>query len=108
MIKKRNSFVYFWNPKYSSRDYINSRINYLSRKFPDINFIGVKIHGKGRLKKIDIKSQYYLNAKSTAHEFLTSKMPRALIINNKGLLVNGYASLSSRRTFNQLKELSKK
>jgi len=110
LIKKKNSFIYFWNPKFSSKDYINSRINYLSREFPTINFIGVKIDGSsiGRLKRIDIKSQYYLTSNSNANEFLTSKMPRALIINNKGVLVNGYASLSSKNTYKQLKELSKK
>ena len=110
LIKRKNSFIYFWNPEYASKDYIGGRIQYLSHKFPNVKFIGVRIDGDGidRLMKIDIKDQYYLNSKSVANEFLTSKMPRALIINNKGVLVNGYASLSSRNTFNQLKELSKK
>lgn len=110
LIKKKNSFVFFWNPKFSSKEYINSRINYLSREFPTIKFIGVKIDGSstGRLKRIDIKSQYYLTSNSDANEFLTSKMPRALIINSKGVLINGYASLASDNTYKQLKELSKK
>jgi len=110
LIKYKNSFIYFWNPKYASKEYIASRVNFFSREFPDVNFIGVRIdgYGKKRLPKIDIKEQYYLDDKSIANEFLTSKMPRALIIDKKGLLVNGYASLSSNNTYYQLKELAKK
>ena len=110
VIKGRNSFVYFWNPEYSSRSYIGSRINYLSDKFPNIKFVGVRIDGDGkdRLKRIDIKKQYYLTSESEANKFLSCKLPRALIITKKGKILNGYASLSSSKTFNQLKELSKK
>ena len=107
LTKYKNSFVYFWNPKYYSKEHVSKRVQFLSNKFPDINFIGVKIDGKGRLKTIDIKSQYYLNPQSEANKFLTSRMPRALIINKKGILVNGYASLVSNDIFDQLKELSK-
>ena len=109
LIKGKNSVVYFWNPSYVSKDYIASRINFLSREYPNINFIGIKIDGKGkdRIKKIDIKSQYYIDSKSIANDFLTSKMPRTLLINKKGVVTNGYASLSSRNIFDQIAQLEK-
>ena len=109
LIQGKNSVVYFWNPSYVSKDYIAARINFLSREYPDINFIGVKIDGEGkdRIKKIDIKTQYYINEESGAHEFLTSKMPRTVLINKKGVVTNGYASLSSRNIYEQIAQLEK-
>ena len=107
LIKGRNSVVYFWNSEYISKEYIASRINFLSKKHPNINFLGVKIDGNGkdRIKKIDIKSQYYIHSKSEANEFLTSKMPRTLLINGKGIVMNGYASLMSKNIFDQIAQL---
>lgn len=109
IIKGKNSVVYFWNPEYMSRDFIASRIVFLSREYPNVEFIGVKIDGKGedRIKKLDIKSQYYISPKSEAHEFLTSKMPRTILINDQGMITNGYASLTSRNIYNQIGELVK-
>ncbi|WP_288955643.1 hypothetical protein [uncultured Polaribacter sp.] len=107
IIKNKNSFLFFWNPEYVSPMYISSRMNYLSKKFPDIQFIQIKIDGnsKNRIHKLDIKNQFYIDATSEANNFLTSKMPRSIIIDKKGIVQNGYASISSRKIYNQLKEL---
>ena len=109
IIKNKNTFLFFWNPKYVSPDYISSRINFLSQKFPEIQFVLVKIDGnaKSRIKKLDIKNQYYITPKSEANYFLTSKLPRSIIINKKGVITNGFASISSRKIHSELKYLSK-
>ena len=109
LIQGKNAVVYFWNTKYISKDFIASRINFLTREYPDINFIGVEINreGKDRIKKIDIKSQYYLQNDSDAHEFLESKMPRTILIDKNGIVANGYASLSSRNIYRQIAQLDK-
>lgn len=108
LIKNKKSVLYFWNPEYLGKDFIASRIKYLSKKYPDLKFIGVKIAGnnKDRILKLDIKSQYYLESNSKASSFLTSKLPRTILINKKGVVVNSYASLSSRNIFNQIEELA--
>ena len=107
VLNKKNSFIFFWNPEYASKNYIASRINYLSSKFPEIQFIQIKIDGtyKDRIKKLDIKNQYFIDNSSKANLFLSSKMPRSILVNKKGIITNGYASLSSRNVINQLKEL---
>lgn len=109
IIKGKNSVVYFWNPEYTSHDFIAKRIAFLARKHPNVEFIGVKINGNGkdRIKQLDIKSQYYVTANSEANKFLTSQMPRTLLINKKGTVTNGYASLNSRNIYNQIAELAK-
>ena len=109
LIKNENSVLYFWNPKYIGKDLIAKRIQYFSEKHPNLKFIGVKINGdyKDRIYKLDIKSQYYLEKTSKAHTFLTSQIPRTILINKKGVVVNSYASLSSRKIFKQIEDLAK-
>ncbi|KGL63186.1 TlpA family protein disulfide reductase [Polaribacter sp. Hel1_85] len=109
LIKNKNTFIFFWNPEYVSTMYISSRLNYLSQKFPEIQFIPVKIDGNknDRIHKLDIKNQFFITAKSEANNFLTSKMPRSIIINKKGIVTNGFASISSKKLYPELKTLSK-
>lgn len=109
VIRGKNSVVYFWNPDYMSKGYVSSKINYLSRKYPNINFVGINLKdGKhNRIRRIDIKSQFYLHESSKANEFLTSQMPRTILVNKKGIVVNGYASLSSQNIYQQVGELAK-
>ena len=110
LIKNKKSVLYFWNPEFIGKDFIASKIQYLSEKYPDLEFIGVRIYddNKERIFKLDIKSQYYLESDSKANSFLTSQLPRTILINKKGIVVNSYASLSSRKIFNQIEELARK
>lgn len=112
VIKGKNAVIYFWNPEFINKDDIASVVKFLSNKYPDIKFVGVKIDGdsnpNGRIKKLDIKSQYYLTPNSEASKFLTSKMPRTILVNKKGIIINGYAAISSRNIYSQVKDLSGK
>jgi hypothetical protein len=90
------------------KDFIASRIQYFSEKYPTLKFIGIKINGdnKDRIYKLDIKSQYYLESSSKANSFLTSQIPRTILINKKGVVINSYTSLSSRNIFKQIDRLA--
>jgi hypothetical protein len=109
IIKNKNSVLFFWSPKYVSHPYIESRMTYLTNSYPNIKFIQVKIDGNNndRIQKLDIKNQYYLTSNSDAHQFLTSKMPRTILIDKSGKVVNGYASIASKNLNPYLKELNK-
>ena len=87
-----------------------SRINYLTNTYPNIQFIQINIDGSNseRIEKLDIKNQFYLADDSEAHAFLTSKMPRAILVNKKGNIINGYASISSYNVKPYLEELNTK
>jgi hypothetical protein len=108
LINNKKSVLYFWNPKYMGKDFIASRIKYFSEKYPNLKFIGIKINGdnKDRIYKLDIKSQYYLESSSKANSFLTSQIPRTILINKKGVVINSYTSLSSRNIFKQIDRLA--
>lgn len=108
IIKNKNTFLFFWSPEYVSESYIGTRMKYLSDNFKNINFIQVKIDGNtsDRIREIDIKNQYYLQSDSDAHQFLSSKMPRSILVNKKGKVINSYAAISSRNLKSYLKELN--
>ncbi|APZ47227.1 hypothetical protein BW723_13455 [Polaribacter reichenbachii] len=109
IIKGKNTLLFFWSPEYVSRSYIETRIIFLSKNYPNIQFIQVMIDGnKGeRIQKLDIKNQFYLDKSSEAHQFLTSKMPRSILINKRGKVINGYGSIASKNLNPYLEELSK-
>ncbi|MDG1527875.1 MAG: hypothetical protein P8I51_04865 [Polaribacter sp.] len=110
LTKNRNNVIYLWNPKYTSREYLASRIKYLTKEFPKLNFVGVKVssqENENPIKGVDIKSQFFIKSDNTANEFLTSKLTRTLLVNKKGEIVNGYASITSSKINKQLKALQK-
>ena len=109
LLKDQNSLIYFWNSKYVSEDYLASRIGYLISNNPGVQFIGVKIDGNSasHIKGLDINNQYFIDSSSNANTFLTSKLPRTILVNKDGLIVNGYASFSSKKIYNQVKDLAK-
>lgn len=110
LIKDKNTFIYFWNPKHISENFISMRVNYLASKYNNVQYIGVKIDGDdtNHNEKLDIKSQYYINTTSDANIFLTSKLPRVIMIDKNGMVTNSYASISSRKIYSQVKTLNKK
>ena len=108
VIKDRNVVLFFWNPKNVSEWYIKSRMEYLENTYENIDFIQIKINGdlKNKIDNLDIKNQYYLNPESEAHRFLMSTMPRSVLINKEGKVVNGYASISAHNLISYLEQLN--
>jgi len=107
LIKNKSTFLFFWNPVYVSPEYISSRINYLTQQFPQVQFIQIQINDdfNKTIPELDIKNQYFITPKSDANQFLTSKMPRGIILNNKGMITNGFASISSKNLQKELERL---
>lgn len=109
IIGGKNAVLFFWNPEYVSESYIVSRLNYLSNNYQNITFIPIRIDGEKseRIEKLDIKGQFYLSADSEANKFLSCKMPRSIIVNKQGKVMNGYASISSLNVTDYLETVNK-
>ncbi|AUC84475.1 hypothetical protein CW731_03815 [Polaribacter sp. ALD11] len=105
----KNSVLLFWSKEYMSTSFIGSRIPFLQKKYPLLNFAIIEIDGDNtnRIKNIDIKNQYFINSKTLKNNFLSSKMNRTILVNKNGIVENGYAAISSGNIYKQLKELSK-
>lgn len=110
VVKGKKTALFFWSPEHVGESYIASRIKFLSNKYPSIQFLQIKVEGNitERIKKLDIKKQYYIDEKSKAHQFLTSKMPRVVLLNKQSKVINGFASISSNNLASYLKELNNK
>lgn len=110
IIKNKNVVLFFWSPENYSDAYIASRTKFLSNRYLNIKFIQIKMNGikTNRIKELDIKNQFYIDKNSAANTFLTSKMPRCILINKKGVVTNGFASFSSYNIETYLKELNEK
>ncbi|WP_299016821.1 hypothetical protein [uncultured Polaribacter sp.] len=105
----KNTVLVFWNKKYFSNSFLSTRIPYLKKNFPKLNFAVIEIDGNSnsRIHNLDIKDQYYINAKSLKNNFLQSAMPRTILVNKNGIIENGYASISSNNFYKQLQNLTK-
>ena len=81
----------------------------MTERFPKINYILIKTNliDSEHIQGIDIKNQFYIDSTNKANTFLTSKYPRTLLVNNKGIIVNGYANINS-NIFNKQVELLQK
>lgn len=112
IIKGENSVIYFWSTEFMSPDYLVSRIKHLENKYPNILFVGINMQAlpkdlttEPNLKKLDITKQFKLTKKSHAHNYLTSNYPRVIIINNEGIVENGFTYLGSRKLGAELSKL---
>ncbi|WP_299680456.1 hypothetical protein [uncultured Tenacibaculum sp.] len=107
IVRGNNTVIYFRNKEISPDNWVASRMNYLIRKNPNIQFLVVNIDDRKNeyIKKLDIKHQFYLDENSHAHNFLTSKYPRTILVNKKGFVVNSFCALSSEKIEKQITEL---
>jgi len=112
IIKNKNTVIYFWSTEFMSTEYLVNRIKYLKNQYPSILFIGVNIQSsfneiktEPHLKKLEIQQQFKLTKDSAAHSFLTSNYPRVILVNNQGIVKNGFTYLDSKKLNAELKKI---
>ena len=108
LIKNKNNVIYFENHRYFSDDWVASRVSFLVKKYPDINFMVINTSSNNYIKNLAIKHQYVLPKESSAREYLTSGFPRVVLLNKKGEVVSSFNSLSSRKIEGEINNLQKK
>ena len=109
IIKGKNSVILFKNYTHASDEWVSSRINFLIKKNPSINFVVVNLCSsfKRYTKNVPIKYQYTLPQKSKVCNFSTSKYPRMVLVDKEGIIQNGYTSLSAKDINQQINNLQK-
>jgi len=112
VVKDNNAVIYFWSTDYVSSDYLVSRIKFLENRYPDLLFIGINMQNspqdlskESNLKLLNIHNQYRLPKDSYAHNYLSSKYPRTILIDNSGIVKNGFANLDSKNLDSELNKL---
>ena len=112
IVKNKKTVIYFWSTEYMSSDYLASRILFLEKHYPSIQFIGIQMQPayinptkEPKLKKLDSKNQFKLTNESYANNFLTSNYPRIILLNKKGVVQNGFTYLDSKKLHSELNKL---
>jgi hypothetical protein len=111
VIKDRNAFIYFWSTEYMSSEYLVNRIKYFEKNYPEILFIGINletsfenIYNEPNLKNLALERQFKLTQDSFAHTFLTSDYSHVILVNNEGIVKNGFTYLGSPKLWSELKK----
>ncbi|MBA6155212.1 hypothetical protein H3Z83_01555 [Tenacibaculum sp. S7007] len=108
--KGKNSVLLFKNYKQASDEWVSSRVNFLIKNNPQVEFVIVNLcdSSKRYTKNIDIKYQYKLPKQSNVCDFSSSKFPRMVLVDKNGIIQNGYTSLSAKDINLQINELKNK
>jgi len=101
-ITNKNTVIYFWPKERERINYMIKRLNYLQRKHPNINFIGIDgqldtYNWKSYIKAnhLNTSKQYQLNAEN-ARKWFCNELPRAIIIDKNGFVKNDFSYLAQR------------
>lgn len=102
LITNQNTVIYFW-PKETNRiKSMAKRVRYLSKKYTNFTFIGLDNQLKNKNWKTYIKTtnlnpknQFQL-ADTTINKWFINKIPRAVILNKKGIIQNDFTFISHR------------
>ncbi|MBE0424492.1 MAG: hypothetical protein IBX66_11230 [Lutibacter sp.] len=113
VIKNKNTVIYFWSTAFITTDYLVNRIKFLEKKYPDLLFVGINMQSSpqnltadAHLKLLNIDNQYLLSKDSYAHHFLSSNYPRTILIDNKGIVKNGFINLNFNKLDSELIKLT--
>jgi thiol-disulfide isomerase/thioredoxin len=112
VIHSKNAVIYFWSREFMSSDYLVKRIQHLEKQYPDVLFIGINMEPnfndleiEPNLKLLNTNKQYLLTRNSAAHNFLTSKYPRTILVNNKGIVTNSFTYLDSKKLGSEISNM---
>lgn len=108
VIKQKKAVLYFRNPEYTSDEWVFSRVKYLSENNPDIKFLIINLQKDNKITSFtDTLNQFVLHENSDAKVFLTSGYSRAILVDQKGTVFDGYTSLSSSKINDKVSKLQK-
>lgn len=110
VIKNRKSVIYFWSPAMINGNLLVKRISKLEQKYPSLLFVGINMYpsNNGVQTNKYLDNQYMLTEDSEARSFLKSNEPRTILVDDKGIIRNGFTYLTSPHLERQLTLLEEK
>ncbi len=110
VIHKRKSVIYFWSPIMINSELLNKRVSRLQRQYPTLLFVGINMYPSENKSEIldKLDNQYFLPKDSEANNFLKSNEPRTILVDQHGIISNGFTYLTSPYLERQLTLLKEK
>lgn len=114
IIENHKSVIYFWSSNYMDAEHLLKEIKRFELKYPNILFIGVNMQSglynlsnSSNIKLIDYQKQFKLPEDSYARNYLTSNYPRTIMVDDQGIVTNGFTHLDSNLFNSELNKLEK-
>lgn len=103
IINNQPTVFYFWLNEKNSQEFVYKRINFLSNKFPEIQFIGISRNKQFHLNKNAFKNQYYMD--DLTINLFSDDFPRTIIVDKNGKVVHNFSLLSNNHIEKSLDKL---
>ncbi|WP_139959616.1 TlpA family protein disulfide reductase [Flavicella sediminum] len=93
---KKKTILYYWSDHFVKPEYLTNRIQYLSKKHPNIAFIGINtdLQNKNSAQGLE---PYYLTQTSEGHKYNTSGFPRTILLSENGIVANSYTNITDNK-----------
>ncbi|MFC2109622.1 TlpA family protein disulfide reductase [Bacteroidota bacterium] len=98
----KKTILYFWSDRYVKPEYLSTRIQYLSKKHPDISFIGIHTNKENTIHDTTL-NHYFLTNSSAGHKYNTSGFPRTILLSEDGVVINSYTNITDNKFTSHLK-----
>ena len=109
----KNIVFYFWPKEVNRIQAMLKRVQFLSKTHPDFTFIGLdnqldnnKWKHFTKANKLAVNNQFQLVDKSQ-NKWFTNEIPRAVILNKKGVIMNDFSFLTHHNFERLLKKVEK-
>lgn len=110
--KNSNTVLYFWPSDTAKANILNSKLHHLKKKYPDILFIGLE-RNKDNIawkkfvstKQLSVNSQFSIPEDCDNYSLFRGDMDRAIIIDKKGIVKNGFLFFNNKYFEKHLKKL---
>ncbi len=104
IINKRPTLLMFWYDDELSKESLNKRLNYLTKKYPDIQLIEI-LYDSGQTIVYYQNSTSYDNRLINTDDvknYVSEHFPRSLIINKKGEIANNFSLIFNHKIEKEL------
>jgi len=112
LTKNSNTVIYFWPSDTAKANKLNTKLNHLKIKYPDILFLGFERNKENddwkkfiNKKKLASNYQFSLPKDSDSYPLFSGNMDRAIIINKNGTIKNGFLFFNNKYFEKHLKNL---
>ncbi len=112
LAKNTNTVIYFWPSDPRKVEIVNTKLQNLKKKHPDILFIGIERNKSNKdwskfisSKNLSSNSQFILSKNSDTYSWFSGDMARSIIIKKNGQIKNGYLFFDDKYFDKYLKDL---
>lgn len=103
LIKNKNTLICFTTPNQNNDKVLRKRIDYLQKKFPELNIISLRTELQNKTPLSN--SQFFLTQNSKGHQYISKIYPRTILINKNGLVEHNFLLITKLHSEKNIEKL---